>query len=89
MFLKVSKSNGFSQRQGVSSPVQELKFRYSLDGVSSFELTLTSERLDRKDMALMGKYMDLLFGVIRNNGGVGPKVDIDDIIRGIMDDAED
>lgn len=68
--------------------MQTIKFTYSTDGVSSFELELHSagERITGSDLVLMGKYIQLLFATIRQVGAIGTvsNVDIDAMIRELM-----
>lgn len=71
--------------------MQTLRFTYTTDSDSSFELELTSEdeRLTGSDLILMGKYIRLLFATIRKIGEINSSPDIDSLIDDLMrgDDA--
>ena len=66
--------------------MQSLKFEYTTDGVSRFELELYSdgERMTRQDLMLMGDYIHLLFLTLRRVGNVSSGVDVEAMIRDLM-----
>lgn len=70
--------------------MDSLDFSYSPDGTSRFELRFTSdEKMTSASLSTMSTYIYMLFVTLKQITGAYPEVDVEAIIKGLMNKDEE